>query len=133
MERTSHWGANLFGALLPLFVGGLALLLMQDGGYWKTLVSWLSEGSLMLPAAILCFGVHQVLGSWPDNRANRWASNSVMAFGILSVVVFAGSVQPNPRPHTDGVFAVLNVTLYAFVVVFCATVGSLTERSEELR
>ncbi|NPC42935.1 hypothetical protein [Nocardioides sp. zg-1230] len=123
MTKVTDWDSEVFAALLPLALGGFALWVMQGDGWWAAVVKWVSEGTLMVPAVLLCFAMLRRSHHFESQRARKiWNTVLVVATGAV-LVIFVGSVQPGQRAHTQTAFAAYNAVLYAVVVGFCVTVA----------
>ena len=130
MAVRRHVRPDIFGAVLPLVLGVAVLALERDGGYVKAVTGWVADGFLMPPATVLWFSLYRLLSEVPEGRARSTAEALAIVSGLVSALIFSASVNPDPDSSTTGM-AVVNLAMYVWVVVCCATVAKLPRDADQ--
>lgn len=128
MKVAKEWPTEAFAALLPLFMGGLAIYFQQGSGGLDAARKWVSDGILMPPAAVLCMSLYVYIQRAAEGATSRGRVSLMTLPTILvllcSVLLFAASVQPpNERGLSEWQLFWWNSALYLFVLIGCVIVS----------
>lgn len=125
------WGVEVFGALLPLLMGGFVIFLADGDKWWDRVVGWVADGTLMPPAALLAFALilncHEFVA--PNLKSVCEAALIVLVMAI--VMVFMGSVQRENQNSSAHRWATINGILYLSVVTSCFVMVTWRQRAAE--
>lgn len=128
MTNPLRWGGEVFAALLPLGMGGLAIALADGNAWWSHVVGWVADGTLMPPAVLLALALVRDCRKFVASELRSAAEMILEALAIATVIIFSVSVRRSPD-STDRL-AIVNAIAYASVVASCCVIVNSRRHSE---